>query len=71
MVDLFITRWLNLHPNGCRHLKNVVVLIFEAPQIYTFFRAIGGFVKDRKWAEEAGQVKKMILEKNIQVTLRS
>jgi hypothetical protein len=34
------------------------------------FRTIGGYVKDRKWAEEADHVKKMINEKEGDIQVR-
>jgi len=34
------------------------------------FRTIGGYVKDRKWAEEADHVKKMIKEKEGDIQVR-
>jgi hypothetical protein len=35
-----------------------------------FCRTIGGYVKDRKWAEEADHVKKMIKEKEGDIQVR-
>ena len=42
---------------------NELVFIKERPTMTIFTRTIGGYVKDRKWAEEADHVKKMIKEK--------
>ena len=37
---------------------NELVFIKERPTMTIFTRTIGGYVKDRKWAEEADHVKK-------------